>query len=344
VAERSTREEGGADPAGAALAGGGSGRFPLGLVSLLLGLLGFVVAYYVLLKGNETFIPNLDALGCGKITEDAPRQFDVTPQYRLWALLICGQTALWAAIFFPLAASLFLQRQIREHVLTRGVLLKALSLLVFLAWVFFYSDGYKAPFEGLDRLHYDHEGKLNFFNVLGGITALPALVGLWATQAALKKQAALNGDAATKSAERVGDFLALRSMLELYLLAAGVIVGAATLATGALRQALIAVCPAAEKQFMVQDVLGYGLAFSFLLALVYAPAHAQVVRTRSSLRDALVPLSKPGATSWDDWNKDRKAVGELLQANAGLFASFAGAVSIMTPLLGSLVSLLIGKG
>lgn len=349
--ETGTQAEAGgaAPPKGAPAAGGREGfRFGLGSVlPLLLGLAGFAVAYHVLLFGNEgpdnrRFVAAAGLAGCGNA---APVELASTPQHRLWVFLICAQTGIWLALAAPLLASL-LRAETRARLLTRDVWPKAAALGLFLLWLFLFSELHKAPFANLGELHRHHSDKLNFFNVVGGLVAVLAIVGLWTTQAALKEEE--RREDAGGVSERVGAFLALRSGLELYLLAAGVIIGAATLATGALRQAVIAVCPAAKEQFMVQDVLGYGLAFSFLLALVYAPAHAQLVRTRSALHDRLVglPLEKPKVEEkfWSDWNAERKAVSELLHANAGLFASLAGAVSILTPLLGSLVSLLLGKG
>lgn len=338
-------DAGGAAPAEGAPAAGGRGGFRFGLGSvlpLLLGLVGFAVAYHVLSFGNDDFVTAADLTGCGNA---APVAFASTPQYRLWVFLICAQTGIWLALAAPLIASL-LRAEMRPRLLTRDVWPKAAALGLFLLWLFLFSPLHKAPFANLHEIHPHHGDKLDVFNVVGGLVAGLAIVGLWVTQAALKEEEG-RGDA-RRVRERVGVFLALRSGLELYLLAAGVIIGAATLATGALRQAIIAVCPAANKQFMVQDVLGYGLAFSFLLALVYAPAYAQLVRARSALHDWLVelPQERPKVEErfWDVWNAERKAVSELLHANAGLFASLAGTVSILTPLLGSLVSLLLGKG
>jgi hypothetical protein len=318
---------------------------PLGLggfVPVLLALAGFVTAFAVLRFGNDGFVTDFGALGCAADAARPPAPFTGTSQYRLWVLLICAQTALWFALSAPLLASL-LAKGTRARLLAPGVWLKMAALLLFLAWVSRLPVAYQRPFEGMAGLHPWHVYKMSFFGFVGGVVAVLAIVGLWATQAALKEA---EGGPAREPGGGVRDFLALRSTLELYLFAAGVIIGAATLATGALRQAVTAACPPAEKQFMVQDVLGYGLAFSLLLALVYAPAHAQLARTRSALREALVPLPEsapaPGAKFWNDWNSERRAVTELLHANAGLFASLAGALSILTPLLGSLVSMLLG--
>lgn len=335
-------DEGSAEREGRAPAALSLARLPSGLWTLLplaLGMTGFILAYIVLGVGEKMAVPDYQKLGCENPAGAQDVAFNATSQYRLWALLICAQMTLWFAIFLPLVASLFGRRAWRR-VPTWDVLLKAAALGLFLVWVAKWSGSYKAPFAALGDIHAGHASKMNFVNAVGFFVAVLAIVGVWATQEALKRLGACGET--TPDEGRVKEFLALRSNLESYLLAAGVIIGAATLATGALRQAATAVCASAAKQFMVQDVLGYGLGFSLLLALLYAPAHAQLARTRAALRDALVPLPKQDGMSWFDWNGERKAVGELLHANAGLFASFAGAVSILTPLLGSLVSLLIG--
>lgn len=314
-----------------------------GALPLLLGLVGFVVAFYVL---------RWDAF-----KGDAAKRFAGTAQYRLWALLLYTQTALWFALALPLAASLFRKgERPKKYDISWDVALKAAAVFGFLLWMYF-SNGFDAPVEDLkESLNPHHDIKLAFFSLGGLGVSLLAMAGIWAAQGALKglgdesRAAKEKGATAATTAERVGRaerFLALRSRVELYLLAAGTIIGAATLATGALRQAVVAYSPRYEHQFMVQDVLGYGLGFSFLLALVYAPAYARLAQTRALLLDELAPLSGQGAGGqkpWDEWNKERKAAGEMLHANAGFFASMTGAVSILTPLLGSLVALLLGKG
>lgn len=226
--------------------------------------------------------------------------------------------------------------------------MQGLVVAGFLLWVVKSGD-YRAPIENLNDIHPHHDWKLKIFNYVGMGVGVLAVTGLWATQAALKRVRpafikAENGGGRPDLPWHITNFLRLRLGLERYLLAAGVIVGAATLATGALRQAILAVRPDLAGKFMVYDVIGYGLAFSVLIALVYAPAHAQLVRARSLLRDSIVELPEAGPESWDKWNAERKAVEELLQGHTSLFASLTGAISILTPLLGSLVSILIGKG
>jgi hypothetical protein len=299
------------------------------VLPLLLGLTGFAVAYLVFHWGNGT---------PGKA-----ERFVTTPQYRLWALLICAQMSLWLALSAPLVKGL-LRKGTWEYVWTWGVGLKVFVLAGFLLWGF-NSAFHELPVKEVIDFHPYHVHKLKFFNVAGGLAALLAIAGIWATQAALKEA---EESPRADRAKRVGHFLTLRSQLEQYLLAAGTIIGAATLATGALRQSVLAYDSRYGERFMVQDVLGYGLTFSLMLALVYAPAHMRLVSARAALHRTLVPLPKPdaddphaGAVSWDAWNKEHKAAGELLQPNAGLFGSLAGAVSILTPLLGSLVSLLL---
>lgn len=311
-----------------------------GVVPILFGLAGFVVAFYVL---------RWDA----SVGVEAKR-FSGTAQYRLWGLLLYTQTALWCALALPLWVSVFRRGgRPKQFDITPEVLVKAAVVFGFLLWIYF-SGGFEAPVKDLREFLNPHHGKkLAVFSLGGLMVALLAMAGIWAAQGALEKlgdesrAAQEKGAAAAETVGRVEHFLALRSRVELYLLAAGTIIGAATLATGALRQAVIAHSPRYEHQFMVQDVLGYGLIFSFLLALVYAPAYARLAQTRSLLLGELAPLPGQGAGGqkpWDEWNKERKAADEMLHANAGFFASMTGAVSILTPLLGSLVALLLGKG
>jgi hypothetical protein len=290
----------------------GSGHLPP-----LLGVLGFTLGLLIILWDYDA-------------TDDS-KWFTDTPQFLMWAALIAGQIALWFALVVPL------WRSLREFTAERVVFVKA-ALYAAGALALIFSPVGQAELTPLAH----HVWKMRINNLLGAAVVALALIGIWLAQAALEKLAreiegAGGGAHDLKVVKR---FLEIRGQMEHFLLAAGVFVGAATLATGGLRNALLAFDSTAYFPFEI--VLVYGLLASGILALVYAPAHARLVSVRKRLRDVLVPLpdAKPG--SWGDWNSERKAVEDLLGENSGVMASFAGSVSILTPLIGSLLAILLG--
>jgi hypothetical protein len=306
-----------------------------GFGSLLLGVLGFLAGMAVVLYDKDS--------------TDESRAFAGTVPFYLWVILIAGQTALWLMLFMPLAASL------KGRQTSWGVLAKFILFAVILVGVFSFLV-YRPTVMSLSPL-VGYSFKMGLINFLGVATAMLAVLGIWTTQVALerlrdhiKDKGAFapwrvrKGEDA-ESVSGLAAFLSLRADMEQYLLAAGVIIGAATLTTGGFRNAILA--HNEKTPFPREAVLIYGLFASGMLALVYAPAHVWLMRVRSLLRDKLAPLpdKKPGEEgsprSWSEWVGERKAVDEFLQVKSGV-KSFAGGVSILTPLLGSLISVLIG--
>lgn len=268
---------------------------------------------------------------------DASKRFTGSAAFLMWVSLIAGQTALWLA----LAAVLY--RSLREFTFERKVVKKA-ALYVVVVAVGTVAAAYTGFGRPADAPLAHHAWKMGAINLLGAAVVLLAFIGIWLAQAALERlwrrvEGAAGG---SYSPDVIKEFLRIRSHLERYLLAAGLFVGAATLATGGLRNATVAFNP--ETEFPREHVLLYGLVASGILALVYAPAHAQLVSVRARLRDALAPLPSVEPASWSDWNSQRKAVEDLLEIHSGVIGSFIGSVSILTPLITSLVAILLGAG
>lgn len=134
-----------------------------------------------------------------------------------------------------------------------------------------------------------------------------------------------------------------KQRLEHLLMAAGTIIGAATLATGALRSALIVYKNEADIGFPKEYVLLYGLIYSMFLAAVYLPVYLKLQKKGRELRDRLIPIPKGDQESWAGWYSNRKALDDLLQLQLNPVASLFSGISILTPLAGSIVGLLIGK-
>jgi hypothetical protein len=120
------------------------------------------------------------------------------------------------------------------------------------------------------------------------LVALVAFIGIWLVGVALQQLPKENPPAATD----VEHFVSLRNDLNMLLAIAAGIIGLATLATGALRNAVLALNAKPTFDFAAQYVLVYGLFFTGLLAIAFAPSYlalraAGAVRPTSALPCAL---------------------------------------------------------
>jgi hypothetical protein len=171
--------------------------------------------------------------------------------------------------------------------------------------------------------------------------------------------------------------VALRTELTTLLAITALLIGLATLASGALREAVlaenrlpayrpVAISCIAEQtgvsegtvraefgkfsdsypeclkwQFDRRYVLAYGLLFSAVLALAFAPAFVVMRRAGDGLRDDSYPLLEPTDGAFFEVVEKRRAFDTLLQTNLSSTVAFKAGAAILTPLAASLVSTLV---
>jgi hypothetical protein len=136
------------------------------------------------------------------------------------------------------------------------------------------------------------------------------------------------------------ELLKIRERLAQILLALGLTVGALTLATGALRNAVLAYGTQTSRQFPAFESLLGGAVATVLLATFYFPAYFALQRTSQRLADSTYPLT------WVDqpdqnWYTDRTNFITLLKLEVDPVQSFRTGVVILTPLIGSLLATLL---
>jgi hypothetical protein len=119
----------------------------------------------------------------------------------------------------------------------------------------------------------------------------------------------------------------------------GAILGLLVLVTGAQRQVVLAYAPATDYGYEL--VLVYGLFFSVLVAAVYLPTHLTLAAVGHGICDAFFPDLSPGEPQWEDQTKKREKLSALLELGTGPFGRLKASAAILTPLLGSLVTLLL---
>ena len=258
-------------------------------------------------------------------------RFAETPEFALYVAVFCANVGT-AAI-----AAIFVVREVRDVWCYRAgqgrELLGSLVLLIALAGTVLTVTQAQLPDYPLAH----RQAKLWALTTLIAALAFVAAIGIWLIQAAVERTFERD-DAPTVT--QIARFVELRERMQLLLTSLSVMLGGAILNAGALRLAVLADNPDAD--FPAELVLIYGAAVSGLIALGYAPTHARTLAIGRDVRDRCFPMPSPSSASWAAWQADRKAFEELLGLQARATGSLRVGASILTPLAGSIVSLLLG--
>ena len=90
--------------------------------------------------------------------------------------------------------------------------------------------------------------------------------------------------------------------------------------------------------FDQEYILAYGLLFTGVLALAFAPSYLFMRRAGTELRDRSYPLPEPENARFFEVVDNRNSFDALLQTNLSATATFKAGVAILTPLAASLLS------
>lgn len=212
----------------------------------------------------------------------------------------------------------------------------------------------------------DYARKMVPLTLIGILLALLAVAGMMVVRRGFLAQAAQS----TVTMSDLIRFVELRKHLLRFLAVAGVAIGIGTLVIGALRQAAevsnrpslradycaslrergelneldAAYCngieqPKHEQSFDAQFVVLFGLYYSALLMLAYAPAYSALVAAGKNL---VAAAPRETAKDFASAQKDIQAVESALQLDISAGTTFKSAASVFAPLFGSLVALLLG--
>ena len=270
-------------------------------------------------------------------TTPASTTFAKTPPFGVWVAVVAGQTAFWAVTAAVFAGSLRAMR-VRYRIDGRG----AWPTTVIVAAVLLVTVLYPVVFRG-SRLHSNlvhHSYRVAFLGILGtGV----ATVGV---QAIARVYAAAAQIAAPKVAV-IDQYLFLREELQRLVYFLGAMIGAATLASGALRYAVTTDKGGVKpSDFPVEFVLAYGGFFTFLIAAIYAPTYAAVREVGHRIRDEIcgqLPTNPRDASAWGEWQSQRTSIASFLELDVSIAQRLRTALAILAPVAGSAVSLLFAR-
>jgi hypothetical protein len=263
----------------------------------------------------------------------ASQAFVRQPEFLVWLFIIALTTGLLALLAGPLWLSL---RSFREQP-KRDWLDVVVAMIVVLVLLTTFSRRYGSisPLPPFPLLY--HSTKITILLVLDLAAIAPALIGTWLIRAAVQSRF-IDRELASDDTDQmtlVKQYLEYRQLLQRYLTVLGAAIGLVTLATGALRNVQIAV-GISEDDFPLILVLVYGLYYTILIALIYAPTHFALLQAGRKLRDHICPLGSLDTLIEDD-NK-RKKLDEILQLKATTEQSLRTGIAILAPLLTSLFS------
>jgi hypothetical protein len=271
-------------------------------------------------------------VGVVRLQGFGPTAFTDSGQFRLWLFLIAAQTALWA-----IAAAALTTVQIRKGLdrawpdargaVVAYVVAAAVPLYGFVAYASLHTHT-------SDPLP-DHRWKLFALETLGTTIAL---IGV--AEFALVK-VCLQNEAARGTAADIARFVDLRSLLQRVLTIEGAILGAAVLAAGALRNAVIAYTHD-QSAYPREYVFIVGAYFTLILALLYAPVYVKLLQVGRANLDAACPLVEPASPEWLAAYGKREKLGQYLQLEVTASARLQTGIAILAPLTSALIALLLG--
>lgn len=267
---------------------------------------------------------------------DHSKAFVETPWFLIWLLLIAAQTALWA-VSAPVFVNAWLRLR-RFGTRDLGIWIASAAFAAAVAA----TAAFPALVHSLE-LHSPLSHHRLRISLLLGLGTAVALVGVQAV--ALVHRAARARPATLK--DGLAHFLFLREELQTLLFFLGTIIGAATLASGALRIALIDYGATDAQKFPAAAVLAYGGYFTLLLVAVYAPAYAALLALGRHLRDEIcgaLPGKPEDPGAWAEWQSRRSTVEGFLQLNVSAGDRLKTGLAILAPFAGSAISLLLGTG
>jgi hypothetical protein len=119
----------------------------------------------------------------------------------------------------------------------------------------------------------------------------------------------------------------------------GATVGLATLAAGALRNALVV---AKRPAISATLVLAYGAGYTAMLALVYMPDYLYMQSAGRRILGSFLPMELPDSPRYDEYLKRQSAWEELLQLMIGPADSLKIGTAVLAPIVTGVINVLVG--
>jgi hypothetical protein len=293
----------------------------------------FVLCLYV------WFYPHADAIG---------QAFEATPQFWVWIFILAIEAMFYTVVLIPcwmqfidFLKEQFISKDIKQRIgIIIMLILSTIILLLFLGTIeavikFMRKSAIIIFPEGYDWRYW-------IFSLYAFIAVLPNLLIMLLIYNAVHFKSGEIEQATSETAmfEIAHSLLGYRSLLQTSLLILGVIVSLFPVATAALRSILVAIGQANENIYPMTLIAVYGLFYTVLLIIFYAPVHLILSETSRKLRDKMCSLGN--SISLEENLKKKIALDEWLQTNIGLSQNLKTGIITLSPLITSLVLSLFG--
>jgi hypothetical protein len=303
------------------------------LATSLIGF-GIVLCLYV------WFYPHPDLIG---------QQFEATPQFWIWVFLLGVEAMFYTVVLIPSWKQFIdlLKEQFRGKDPRQRISIVIMLLLASLFFVLLLESVDVAVNLMRRSIQFNfpegHSWRITFMTLYAAITVLPIILGMLLIQTRVHNKSA-EIEAAKQDQARLfeiaRELLRYRHILQTSLLIAGVMVSILPVATGALRSILVVLGQANDNNFPMTLIAVYGLFYTSILIVFYAPVHLLLAETSRKLRDELCPIDDLAALEVN--LKKREALDEWLETNNGLSQNLRTGVVTLFPLITSLVVSLLG--
>lgn len=284
-----------------------------------LGIGGFILGLLFLLSwSKESIQSEFQHLSAGK------------PEPLLWVLLISAQVGMWFILTTSLAQSLQTYRNVARlrRLGLLCIIVSALMMLSILMLIKHYPDA-----ETLVR-HQDK--KVRILTLIGAIPFLLSLSGLYLAGAAAEQTSPTSSDFATNARA----LMKISHDLQTFLVATGLIIGAATIATGVLEKAMGDLNIEKYEESVLYALL-YGAFGTGVIIVLYLPAYAALRAAATRLSDSVLPLPAD-ADAIPDWLAKRQKLDDLFGLDKSALESLKTGIAILTPIIagaGSFIAL-----
>lgn len=292
-----------------------------GLDSTALGAIGFSLGIAIA------------RVGVGETPQSSA--FANTAEFSVWCAITGFEVALWAICWMK-------ARKVYRDIRSR---LPRCSIWPFIVVIIALIAAARVALFIYPTVHtsvYGMQVRQTILQSLGILAATPALIGIWRIQAwvcgpTVEVPSPLL--ASTHPGSTISDILFARETLKRLLLIVSLMIGAVVFATGSLRSAFIA-AGSAPSGFPATSVLLYGALFTAALALLFAPAHANLRDLQRRVRDSLCRIPDDGMPS-ERWYLERERLSALLQLDSSSLESVRAAILLLGPFLGALITLFV---
>ncbi len=287
---------------------------------------------------------------------------EATPLLIAWTALVAATGAIsWAGLLPATAAAWAAAKGIRSprsgdeprrNFLWLGLTGGVVVLVVSLALVF---EPQVAPLTVAWPLGGQQSTRVGLVTVFTSAPPMIAIAAIWLQAIQAVYDARRTG---TSEAKLVTTYLDQRERTRGLLSYVGVVIGAGVLASGILRQGMLAGPYATAKEFPEALVLAYGAFFTLVLVICYVPAHLMLrhaggvllARALEPLEGGTAPaVAEPGpaaiasAATLGEWQKRRKDLVELLHLDHDPQGSIRSAVAILAPIIAGFASMAFAK-